>query len=46
MDDTTLPDDWEPLFVNANDGSNEGLIALPLLLYCNFFADLNALFSQ
>jgi carbamoyl-phosphate synthase small subunit len=25
VDDTTLPDDWEPLFVNMNDGSNEGI---------------------
>ena len=23
VDDTTLPSDWEPLFVNMNDGSNE-----------------------
>ena len=22
---STLPDDWEPLFVNMNDGSNEGI---------------------
>ena len=25
VDDTTLPQDWEPLFVNMNDGSNEGI---------------------
>ncbi|MBR4366471.1 MAG: glutamine-hydrolyzing carbamoyl-phosphate synthase small subunit [Bacteroidaceae bacterium] len=25
VDDTTLPDDWEPLFVNMNDESNEGI---------------------
>eukprot|EP00050_Salpingoeca_kvevrii_P012055 m.20113 g.20113 ORF g.20113 m.20113 type:complete len:1543 (+) comp3806_c0_seq1:175-4803(+) len=25
VDTNTLPDDWTPLFVNANDGSNEGL---------------------
>ena len=25
VDDTTLPDDWEPLFQNMNDGSNEGI---------------------
>ena len=25
VDDSTLPEDWEPLFVNMNDGSNEGL---------------------
>ncbi len=25
VDDTTLPDGWEPLFVNMNDGSNEGI---------------------
>ena len=25
VDDTTLPNDWEPLFVNMNDGSNEGI---------------------
>jgi carbamoyl-phosphate synthase large subunit len=25
VDDTTLPPDWEPLFVNMNDGSNEGI---------------------
>ncbi len=25
VDDTTLPDDWEPLFVNMNDASNEGI---------------------
>lgn len=25
VDDTTLPADWEPLFVNMNDGSNEGV---------------------
>ena len=25
VDDTTLPDEWEPLFVNMNDGSNEGI---------------------
>lgn len=25
VDDTTLPSDWEPLFVNMNDGSNEGI---------------------
>ena len=25
VDNTTLPSDWEPLFVNMNDGSNEGI---------------------
>ena len=25
VDDTSLPADWEPLFVNMNDGSNEGI---------------------
>ena len=25
VDDTTLPTEWEPLFVNMNDGSNEGI---------------------
>ena len=25
VDDTTLPEDWEALFVNMNDGSNEGI---------------------
>lgn len=25
VDDKTLPNDWEPLFVNMNDGSNEGI---------------------
>ena len=25
VDDQTLPADWEPLFVNMNDGSNEGI---------------------
>lgn len=25
VDDTTLPTDWEALFVNMNDGSNEGI---------------------
>ena len=25
VDDQTLPEDWEPLFVNMNDGSNEGI---------------------
>lgn len=25
VDDTTLPPDWEPLFVNMNDGTNEGI---------------------
>ena len=25
VDASTLPDDWEPLFVNMNDGSNEGI---------------------
>ena len=25
VDDTTLPHDWEPLFVNMNDHSNEGI---------------------
>ena len=25
VDDATLPSDWEPLFVNMNDGSNEGI---------------------
>lgn len=25
VDDTTLPADWEPLFVNMNDGTNEGI---------------------
>ena len=25
VDDKTLPEDWEPLFVNMNDGSHEGV---------------------
>ncbi|MBN1350762.1 glutamine-hydrolyzing carbamoyl-phosphate synthase small subunit [candidate division KSB1 bacterium] len=25
VDDTTLPEDWEPWFINANDGTNEGI---------------------
>ncbi len=25
VDASTLPEDWEPLFVNMNDGSNEGI---------------------
>lgn len=25
VDNTTLPNDWEPLFINMNDGSNEGI---------------------
>lgn len=25
VDDTTLPSDWEPLFINMNDGTNEGI---------------------
>ena len=25
IDEHTLPDDWEPLFVNMNDGTNEGI---------------------
>lgn len=25
VDDSTLPDGWEPLFVNMNDGTNEGI---------------------
>lgn len=25
VDDTMLPEDWEPLFVNMNDGTNEGI---------------------
>ena len=25
VDDSTLPGDWEPLFMNMNDGSNEGI---------------------
>lgn len=25
VDSTTLPEEWEPLFVNMNDGSNEGI---------------------
>ena len=25
VDDSTLPDEWEPLFVNMNDGTNEGI---------------------
>jgi carbamoyl-phosphate synthase small subunit len=25
VDDRTLGDDWEPLFVNMNDGTNEGI---------------------
>jgi len=25
VDDSTLPEDWQPLFVNMNDGSNEGI---------------------
>ncbi|XP_048579513.1 carbamoyl-phosphate synthase [ammonia], mitochondrial isoform X2 [Nematostella vectensis] len=26
VDETTLPRDWKPIFVNANDGSNEGIM--------------------
>lgn len=26
VDATTLPADWEPLFTNANDGTNEGIV--------------------
>jgi carbamoyl-phosphate synthase (ammonia) len=26
IDATRLPDDWQPLFVNANDGTNEGIM--------------------
>lgn len=26
VDDSSLPRDWQPLFVNMNDGSNEGII--------------------
>ena len=25
VDNETLPDDWEPLFININDGTNEGM---------------------
>ncbi|MDE7154331.1 MAG: glutamine-hydrolyzing carbamoyl-phosphate synthase small subunit [Muribaculaceae bacterium] len=25
VDDKTLPDDWEPMFINMNDGTNEGI---------------------
>ena len=25
VDNNTLPQDWEPLFINMNDGSNEGI---------------------
>ena len=25
VDDDALPDDWEPWFVNINDGTNEGI---------------------
>lgn len=25
VDDSTLPDDWEPLFINMNDNTNEGI---------------------
>ena len=25
VDDTMLPEDWEPLFINMNDGTNEGI---------------------
>lgn len=25
VDNNTLPNDWEPLFINMNDGSNEGI---------------------
>ena len=25
IDENTLPADWEPLFVNVNDGTNEGI---------------------
>lgn len=25
VDNATLPNDWEPLFINMNDGSNEGI---------------------
>ncbi|MCM1037122.1 MAG: glutamine-hydrolyzing carbamoyl-phosphate synthase small subunit [Bacteroides sp.] len=25
VDDSTLPADWEPLFINMNDGTNEGI---------------------
>lgn len=25
VDNTTLPSDWEPLFINMNDGTNEGI---------------------
>ena len=25
VDDSTLSKDWEPLFVNMNDGTNEGI---------------------
>ena len=25
VDSNTLPDDWEPLFINMNDGTNEGI---------------------
>lgn len=26
IDNNDLPKDWIPLFVNANDGTNEGLV--------------------
>ena len=26
VDPATLPRDWKPFFINANDGSNEGII--------------------
>jgi len=25
VDDSALPSEWEPLFVNMNDGTNEGI---------------------
>lgn len=25
VDNTTIPNDWEPLFINMNDGTNEGI---------------------
>ena len=25
VDNATLPDEWEPLFINMNDGTNEGI---------------------
>ena len=25
VDNNTLPSDWKPLFINMNDGSNEGV---------------------